>query len=127
MGFLAMTVEEGDVNPTGFVVVVELDRIGFMEQVGIKNDGTVLSVGDGDGFRPRCLSETHQSYACFYHHYIPRNPTHQELLYPTPLIQPDSGLILASSGVIQKFTFTAAASACMFKPCNALSCLNAQD
>ena len=58
--FLAVTIEEGDVDPAGFVSILKFDDVSFVKKVGIENDSPVLPVRDGNGvglaFLQKCLN-----------------------------------------------------------------------
>ncbi len=49
-GLLAVAVEEGDVDAAAFIVVLKVDDVGFVEEIGIEDDRTVLAVRNRDGF-----------------------------------------------------------------------------
>jgi len=50
-GLLAVAVEERHVDPATFVGVLKLDDVGFVEQVGIEDHGSVLPVRNVDRVR----------------------------------------------------------------------------
>ena len=48
--FLSVAVEEGDVDTAAFIVVLKFDDVGFVEEVGIEDEGSILAMRDDDGF-----------------------------------------------------------------------------
>ncbi len=48
--FLAVAVEEGDVDAAAFIVVLKVDDVRFVEEIGIEDDRMALAVRDRDGF-----------------------------------------------------------------------------
>ena len=56
-GLLAVAVEEGDVDAAAFIGVVKIDDVGFVEEIGIEDDRTVLAVRNRDGFGSALLEE----------------------------------------------------------------------
>ena len=57
-GLLAVAVEEGHVDPAAFVGVVKVDDVGFVKEVGVKDDCAVLAVRNGDGFGSAFFQES---------------------------------------------------------------------
>ena len=45
-----MAVEEGDVDAATFIVVLKVGDIGFVEEIGIENECSILAMRDDDGF-----------------------------------------------------------------------------
>ena len=56
--FLAVAVEEGDVDASTFIVVLKVDNVGFVEEVGIEDDRAVLAMRDRNRFGPGVLQKS---------------------------------------------------------------------
>jgi hypothetical protein len=56
-GLLAVAVEEGNVDAAAFIGVLKVDDVGFVEEIGIEDDRTVLPVRDCDGFGSALFEE----------------------------------------------------------------------
>ena len=54
-GFLAVPVEEGHVDAATFIIVVKVNDVGFVEEIGIEDDRAVLAVRDSYRFGPAVL------------------------------------------------------------------------
>ena len=50
MGLLAVAVEKRDVDTATLVGVLKIDDVGFVEEIGIKDHRSVLTMRDRDGF-----------------------------------------------------------------------------
>ena len=45
---MAVTVQEGHIDAAGFIAVVKLYDIGFVKEIGIKDDGSILAMWNGN-------------------------------------------------------------------------------
>ena len=52
-----MAVEEGDVDSATFIIVVKVDNVGFVEEIGIEDDRAILAVRDSNRFGPAIIQK----------------------------------------------------------------------
>ena len=52
-----MAVEEGDVDAATFIIVVKVDDVSFVEEIGIEDDRAVLAVRNSNRFGPAVLQK----------------------------------------------------------------------
>jgi hypothetical protein len=55
---LAVAIEESDVDASTFIVVLKVDNVGFVEEVGIEDDRAVLAMRDRNRFGPGVLQKS---------------------------------------------------------------------
>ena len=48
--FLSVAVEEGDVDVAAFIVVLKFDDVGFVKEIGIEDERSILAMRNDDGF-----------------------------------------------------------------------------
>ena len=52
-----MAVEEGYVDAAAFIIVVKVDDVSFVEEIGIEDDRAVLTMRDSNRFGPAILQK----------------------------------------------------------------------